>query len=389
MKCATILEAVEDIKKGKLVIVVDDEERENEGDFITSAENATPEVINFMATHGRGLICIPMTSNRLDELKLYPMVPENTSLMGTPFTISVDVVEGTTTGISAADRACTVQALIDPRSKPEDLGRPGHTFPLRAQDGGVLVRAGHTEAAVDLARLAGMYPAGVLVEIMNENGTMARGKQLEKIAEKFDLKIISIADLIKHRFQTEHLATCLVKNIHLPTRVGDFKLTVYESKSDLYHHLVLTKGDVTTDDPVLVRMHAHCLTGDIFSSLTCDCHDKLVFALRMIQKEGRGVLVYMRQEPSGSRFVNNYLGYFPEDHSRKVDINHAQAKLGPEMGLRQYGIGAQILADLGLSRIRLMTNSVHRIVGLKSYGIEVSEQVPLATNSVIGSDHLS
>ncbi len=377
MNLATIPEAIEEIKKGKLIIVVDDEDRENEGDFITAAEKITPEIINFMATHGRGLICVPMSSRRLDELKLYSMVAENTSLMETPFTVSVDAIKDTTTGISASDRAKTIQVLIDPGSKPEDLGRPGHIFPLRAQNGGVLVRAGHTEASVDLPRLAGLYPAGVLVEIMNEDGTMARRAQLEKIADRFNLKIISIADLIEYRYRTEHLVKCLIKKVKLPTQVGTFDLSLYEGTCDLYHHLVLTKGDISTDEPVLVRVHSHCLTGDVFASLKCDCHDKLVIALKTIEKVGRGVLVYMRQEKYCSGLEPKSHGYPTEDHSKKIDVSHAQELPGPEMNLRQYGIGAQILAELGLRKIRLMTNNPRKLIGLKSFHIEIVEQIPL------------
>lgn len=374
MKFSTIPEAVEDIKNGKLIIVVDDEDRENEGDFITAAANVTPEIINFMAMHGRGLICVPMTGKRLDELQLHSMVPENTSLMGTPFTVSVDAVDGTTTGISASDRAITVQTLINPHSRPDDLGRPGHIFPLRAQEGGVLVRAGHTEAAVDLARMAGHYPAGVLVEIMNEDGSMARGEQLSHIAQRFDLKIVSIADLIRYRYRTEQLVRCSSRELKLPTRFGTFDLAVYESTIDEYHHLVLTKGDIETDEPMLVRVHAHCLTGDVFGSLVCDCHDQLHLALRMIEQEGRGVLVYMRQEPDSDALTDIRLLH----HRHKIiDMSHAKAKPGPQMGLRQYGIGAQILADLGLTKIRLMTNNPRKIVGLESYKIEIVEQIPL------------
>lgn len=377
MNFSTIPEAIEDIKNGKLVIVVDDEDRENEGDFITAAENATPEIINFMATHGRGLICVPMTAQRLNELDLQPMVPRNTSLMETQFTVSVDAIQGTTTGISAADRAQTIKVLIDPKSQPADLGRPGHIFPLRAQAGGVLVRAGHTEATVDLARLAGMYPAGILVEIMNEDGTMARGIQLEKIAQKFNIKIISIAELIQYRHQTEHLITCLQSNINFPTKYGDFLLHLYESSIDQYQHLVLTKGDLKTEEPVLVRVHSQCLTGDTFSSLRCDCHDQLEFALQEINRIGRGVLLYMRQNYFRKLPAHQVPGYLEFPH---LEIIHAQAQPGPPMDLRQYGIGAQILSDLGLEKIRLMTNNPKKIVGLEAYHLEIVEQIPLQLN---------
>ena len=375
MKFATIPEAIEDIKRGKLVIVVDDEDRENEGDFITAAENATPEIINFMATHGRGLICVPMMADRLHHLDLQPMVSRNTAPMETPFTVSVDAIEGATTGISASDRAQTIKVLIDPKAHPDDLGRPGHIFPLRAQNGGVLVRAGHTEATVDLAKMAGMYPAGVLVEIMNEDGTMARGQQLTDIACRFDIKVISIADLICYRHQTEKLVRCLQQDLELPTRVGKFNLHVYESTIDRHQHLVLIKGDVSGDEPVLVRVHSQCLTGDAFGSLRCDCGDQLESALREIERAGRGVLLYLRQEYF--RTQPNQNGAQNLLSNQPVEIIHAQAQPGPSMNLRQYGIGAQILSDLGLKKIRLMTNNPKKIVGLEAYNLEIVEQVPL------------
>ncbi len=383
MQFATIPEAIEDIKNGKFVIVVDDEDRENEGDFITAAQYITPEKINFMATHGRGLICVSMNGNRLNELKLPAMVPENTSLKGTPFTVSVDAIKGTSTGISASDRARTIAALIDPKTNPEDLARPGHIFPLRAQDGGILVRAGHTEASIDLTRFAGLYPAAALVEIMNEDGSMARGAHLATIAEHFDVKVISIANLIQYRYQTEQLITRIAENILLPTRVGAFYAHLYRSPFDRYTHIVLTIGQINTVEPVLVRVHSHCLPGDVFGSLLCDCHEQLITALTMIQEAKRGVVVYMRQEQLDASEVLPTNKLTAEEALRRVASCHAHDHT--ETSLRQYGIGAQILADLGLTKIRLMTNNPRKIIGLSGFNLEIVEQIPL--NKFPGADY--
>ncbi|HFE54120.1 MAG TPA: bifunctional 3,4-dihydroxy-2-butanone-4-phosphate synthase/GTP cyclohydrolase II [Bacteroidetes bacterium] len=370
----TIEEAIEDIRQGKILIVVDDEDRENEGDFIMAAEKVTPEAINFMAKHGRGLICVAMTPERLDELDLQPMVTENTAHMGTEFTVSVDAREGTTTGISAHDRARTVKALIDPKTKPSDLARPGHIFPLRARRGGVLTRAGHTEAVVDLCRLAGLYPAGVLCEIMDEDGSMARVPRLKEIAREFGLKIITVRDIIEYRRRTEKLVKRIVTT-RLPTRYGNFVLHLYSSAVDKHHHIALVKGDVTTPEPVLVRVHSQCITGDIFGSLRCDCGDQLHQAMMMIEREGRGVLLYMRQEGRGIGLVNKLLAYNLQDQGK--DTVEANEALGFKPDLRDYGIGAQILADLGVKKLRLITNNPRKIVGLQGHGLEVVERVPI------------
>jgi 3,4-dihydroxy 2-butanone 4-phosphate synthase/GTP cyclohydrolase II len=379
MRLNTIEEAIDEIKKGKVVIVVDDANRENEGDFLTAAENVTPEIINFMATHGRGLICAPLTEERCDELQLELMVNRNTSSHETPFTVSVDLIgQGTTTGISAGDRAKTILALIDPKTKPGDLGRPGHIFPLRSKKGGVLRRTGHTEATVDLARLAGFKPAGVLVEIMNEDGTMARLPDLFNIAKKFNLKIVSIEDLIAYRLKQESLIEREV-DVKLPTRDGNFILYAYKQLTTGQEHLALVKGAWKKDEPVLVRVHSSCLTGDIFGSCRCDCGAQLHKAMEMIESEGKGVIVYMNQEGRGIGLLNKLKAYKLQEQGR--DTVEANIELGFGMDERDYGVGAQILRDLGVSKMKLMTNNPKKRAGLIGYGLEIVEVVPIEIKS--------
>ncbi|MFZ9943293.1 MAG: bifunctional 3,4-dihydroxy-2-butanone-4-phosphate synthase/GTP cyclohydrolase II [Bacteroidia bacterium] len=381
-KLDTIEAALEDIKAGKVVIVVDDEDRENEGDFIAASRCATPELVNFMATHGRGLICVSLTPERCEDLRLEMMVSRNTSSNETQFTISVDLLgHGCTTGISASDRSKTIQALIHPATKPDDLGRPGHIFPLRAVNGGVLRRAGHTEASMDLARLAGFESSGVLVEIMNDDGSMARLPDLFLIAEKFGLKVISIQDLISYRLRTESLIEKEVR-VKLPTSYGDFDLIAYKQLNTEQPHVALVKGDVSGDEPVLVRVHSSCLTGDIFGSCRCDCGPQLHRAMQMIEEAGKGVIVYMNQEGRGIGLVNKLKAYKLQEMGR--DTVEANLELGFSMDERDYGVGAQILRDLGVRKMRLMTNNPTKRAGLVGYGLEIVENVPI---EIVSNSH--
>jgi 3,4-dihydroxy 2-butanone 4-phosphate synthase/GTP cyclohydrolase II len=371
----TIESAIEAIKKGQLVIVVDDEDRENEGDFITAAANVTPEIINFMSKHGRGLVCAPLPEDRCEALHLDLMVNNNTALHGTPFTVSVDLLgHGCTTGISAQDRAKTVQALIDPATTPEDLGRPGHIFPLKAKKEGVLRRAGHTEATIDLARLAGFEPAGVLVEIMNEDGTMARLPQLEEIAKKFGVKLISIKDLIEYRLKTDSLIEEVVR-VDMPTKYGHFKLIAFKEKGTNNEHLALIKGSWEPEEPILTRVHSSCFTGDIMGSLRCDCGDQLHAAMQMVEKEGKGVILYMNQEGRGIGLLNKLKAYKLQEEG--MDTVDANLHLGFGMDDRDYGVGAQILRYLGITKLRLMSNNPRKRAGLHGYGLEIVETVPI------------
>lgn len=377
VKLDTIEEAIEAVRNGKLIIVVDDEDRENEGDFICAAETITPEIVNFMAKEGRGLICVPLLEDRCEELGLDLMVGKNTATFETPFTVSVDLIgHGCTTGISAHDRFKTIKALADPETRPEELGRPGHIFPLKAKREGVLRRSGHTEAAIDFARLAGFRPAGVLVEIMNEDGTMARLPELQVVAKRFGLKLVSIKDLIAYRLKTESQVRRRV-DVELPTEFGDFKLAAYEQIDTGELHLALIKGTWKKDEPVLVRVHSSCVTGDIFGSCRCDCGTQLHDAMRMVDKAGVGVVLYMKQEGRGIGLLNKLKAYKLQEEG--LDTVEANLKLGFDMDNRDYGIGAQILSDLGIRKLRLITNNPKKRVGLMGYGLEIVENVPIET----------
>ena len=378
MPVLSIDEAIEDLKQGKFLIVVDDEDRENEGDLVIAAEFVTADAINFMATHGRGLICTPMEASRLDELQIEPMVGRNTAPLGTAFTVSVEARHRVTTGISAEDRASTVQALVDPSSKASDFSKPGHTFPLRARDGGVLVRAGQTEAAVDLARMAGLYPAGVICEIMKDDGTMARMPDLEKFSRKHGIGIVTIKDLIAHRRRWERLVE-LKATAHLPTEYGIFEIRGYEDTISGETHVALVMGDINPDEAVLLRAHSECLTGDAFHSLRCDCEQQLHRSMEMIAEEGAGVILYLRQEGRGIGLINKLRAYELQDQG--MDTVEANEALGLPVDKRDYGIGAQILADIGVRKIRLISNSPRKYYGIESFGLEIVERIPLVIPS--------
>lgn len=373
-KLNTIEEAIDDIRRGKFVIVVDDEDRENEGDFICAAEKITPEMVNFMITHGRGVVCAPLTEERCKELDLEMQVDINTSIHSTPFTVSVDKLEGCTTGVSAADRAATLRALADPASKPETFGRPGHIFPLRAKSKGVLRRAGHTEAAIDLIRLAGLYPVGALIEIMNEDGTMARLPQLIEIAKRFDLKIVTIEDLIAYQLKTKSLIEKGEK-VDLPTLYGHFNLIPFRQISNGKEHIALIKGEWQKEEPILVRVHSFCVTGDIFGSLRCECGEQLHKAMQMIEKEGKGVIVYMNQEGRGIGLMNKIKAYRLQEQG--LDTVDANLHLGFDADERDYGVGAQILKSIGVTKIKLLTNNPVKRIGLEAYGLSIVENVPI------------
>ena len=373
-KFNTINEAIEDMRAGSMIILVDDEDRENEGDLCMAAEKVTPEAINFMATHGRGLICLSLTSKKVGQLNLPMMAQDNTSTFGTAFTVSIEASKGVTTGISAADRATTVLAAVNPDAKPEDLSRPGHTFPLRARPGGVLQRAGQTEGSVDLARLAGLDPSGVICEIMNDDGTMSRVPELMKFAKEHKLKIVTVKDLITYRLRTEHMVNRSAE-VMLPTDFGDFKAIAYSNDVDSLVHVALVKGRIEREKPVLVRVHSECLTGDVFASKRCDCGEQLHKAMEMIEKEGSGIILYMRQEGRGIGLVNKLKAYELQDQG--MDTVEANQELGFKADLRDYGIGAQMLVDLGVNDMRIITNNPKKIVGLEGYGLKVVERVPL------------
>lgn len=375
IKLNTIPEAIEEIKNGKVIIVVDDEDRENEGDFVCAAECITPEIVNFMATHGRGLICAPLVEDRCEELSLELMVGRNTAAFETPFTVSVDLIgHGCTTGISAHDRFKTIRALVDPETKPEELGKPGHIFPLKAKRGGVLRRAGHTEASIDFARLAGFKPAGVLVEIMNEDGSMARLPDLVKVAQRFNLKLVSIKDLIEYRLKRETLIKREIE-VDMPTEFGHFNLVAFEQTNTHDVHLALVKGTWEKDEPVLVRVHSSCVTGDIFGSCRCDCGSQLHKAMELVDLEGKGVVLYMKQEGRGIGLLNKLKAYKLQEQG--LDTVEANLQLGFDMDERDYGVGAQILRELGIGKIKLITNNPKKRVGLMGYGLEIVENVPI------------
>ena len=375
IKLDTIEEAIEAIKREEVIIVVDDENRENEGDFICAAECITPEIINFMATHGRGLICAPVVEERCEELGLELMVGNNTALHGTPFTVSIDLIgHGCTTGISASDRAKTIRALVNPNTKPEDLGRPGHIFPLKAKSGGVLRRTGHTEAAIDFARLAGFQPAGALVEIMNEDGTMARLPDLRKVADKFNLKLVTIKDLIAYRLKKESLIKREVE-VQMPTLFGGFKLVAYTQTNTGDTHLALVKGEWEKNEPVMVRVHSSCVTGDIFASFRCDCGNQLHEAMKMVHESGKGVVLYMNQEGRGIGLINKLKAYKLQEEG--LDTVQANIELGFDMDNRDYGVGAQILRDLGVSKLKLISNNPKKRAGLIGYGLEIVDNIPI------------